>query len=64
MTLYSIVSRRETLLLISAGCGYLVGRLSLGVNKVEGAGSGLRYVFSGEEKDPSHQAASPTPFLR
>lgn len=40
MTLYSIMSRRETPLLISAGCGYVVGRLCLGVNKVEGAGSG------------------------
>lgn len=44
MTLYSIMNRRETPLLISAGCGYVVGRLSLGVNKVEGAGSGLRCV--------------------
>lgn len=44
MTLYSTVSRRETPLLISADCGYVVGRLSLGVNKVEGAGSGLRDV--------------------
>lgn len=43
MTLYSPVSRRETPLLVSAGCG-LVSRLSLGVSKVEGAGSGLRYV--------------------